>query len=71
MNIPNQVSKARVGYSLEAIVKVLDGVANTQVDQMGTTKPLLECITSVSSGALWPWSAATTPRCARTTPTLS
>ena len=46
VNIPNQVSKARVGYSLEAIVKVLDGVANTQVDQMGTTKPLLECITS-------------------------
>ena len=46
VNIPNQISKARVGYSLEAIVKVLDGVANTQVDQMGTTKPLLECITS-------------------------
>ena len=46
VNIPNQVSKTRVGYSLEAIVKVLDGVANTQVDQMGTTKPLLECITS-------------------------
>ena len=43
VNIPNQVSHARVGYSLEAIVKVLDGVANSQVDTFGTTKPLLEC----------------------------
>ena len=46
VNIPNQVSKARVGYSVEAIVKVLDGVANSQVDEFGTTKPLLECVTS-------------------------
>ena len=46
INIPNQVQKTRVGYSVEAIVKVLDGVANSQVDQFGTTKPLLECITS-------------------------
>ena len=46
VNIPNQVQKTRVGYSLEAIVKVLDGVANSQVDEYGTTKPLLECITS-------------------------
>ena len=27
-------------------LKTLDGVANSQVDEMGTTKPLLECITS-------------------------
>ncbi len=46
VNIPKQVSKARVGYSVEAIVKVLDGVANSQVDEFGTTKPLLDCITS-------------------------
>ena len=46
VNIPNLVQHARVGYSVEAIVKVLDGVANSQVDQFGTTKPLLECITS-------------------------
>ena len=46
INIPNQVQKTRVGYTVEAIVKVLDGVANSQVDQFGTTKPLLECITS-------------------------
>ena len=38
--------KATVGYSVEAIVKTLDGVTNSQVDETGTTKPLLECITS-------------------------
>ena len=46
VNIPNQVQKTRVGYSLEATVKRRGGVANPQVDQFGTTKPLLECITS-------------------------
>ena len=46
VNIPNQKQNARVGYSVEAIVKVLDGVANSQVDEFGTTKPLLECVTS-------------------------
>ena len=46
VNSPNQVQKTRVGYSVEAIVKVLDGVANSQVDEFGTTKPLLECVTS-------------------------
>lgn len=44
--IPDMKHKATVGYSVEAIVKVLDGVTNTQVDVTGTTKPLLECITS-------------------------
>ena len=46
VNIPNQKQNARVGYSVEAIIKVLDGVANSQVDEFGTTKPLLECVTS-------------------------
>lgn len=46
VHIPNLKQKATVGYSVEAIVKVLDGVTNTQVDETGTTKPLLECITS-------------------------
>ncbi|QOV20485.1 anaerobic carbon-monoxide dehydrogenase catalytic subunit [Blautia liquoris] len=46
VHIPKLKQKATVGYSTEAIVKVLDGVANTQVDEMGTTKPLIECITS-------------------------
>jgi carbon-monoxide dehydrogenase catalytic subunit len=46
VHIPQIKQKATVGYSVEAIVKVLDGVANTQVDEMGTTKPLIECITS-------------------------
>ncbi len=44
--IPDQKQKARVGYSVEAIKKVLDGVANTQLDEMGTTKPLIECVHS-------------------------
>ena len=38
--------KATVGYSVEAIVKTLDGVTNSQVDMTGTTKPLVDCITS-------------------------
>ena len=46
VNIPNQKQKARVGYSVEAIKKVLDTVANSQVDEFGTTKPLIECIHS-------------------------
>ena len=46
VHIPQLKQKATVGYSVEAIVKTLDGVANSQVDEMGTTKPLLECITS-------------------------
>ena len=46
VNIPQLTEKVRVGYSVEAIVKVLDGVANSQVDEFGTTKPLIDCITS-------------------------
>ena len=46
VHIPDMKQKATVGYSVEAIVKVLDGVTNSQVDETGTTKPLLECITS-------------------------
>ena len=44
--IPDIKQKATVGYSVEAIVKTLDGVTNSQVDTLGTTKPLIECITS-------------------------
>ncbi|MCQ2510655.1 MAG: anaerobic carbon-monoxide dehydrogenase catalytic subunit [Lachnospiraceae bacterium] len=46
VHIPDLKTKATVGYSVEAIVKCLDGVTNSQVDVTGTTKPLLECITS-------------------------
>ena len=46
VNIPNQKQKARVGYSVEAIKKVLDTVANSQLDEFGTTKPLVECVHS-------------------------
>ena len=46
VHIPQIKQKATVGYSVEAIVKTLDGVTNSQVDETGTTKPLIECITS-------------------------
>ena len=46
VHIPSQKQKARVGYSVEAIKKVLDTVANSQLDEMGTTKPLIECVHS-------------------------
>ena len=46
VHIPDMKQKATVGYSLEAIKKVLDGVTNSQVDELGTTKPLVDCITS-------------------------
>ena len=44
VHIPDMKQKATVGYSLEAIVKTLDGVTNTQVDQTGTLKPLWDCV---------------------------
>ena len=46
VHIPDMKQKATVGYSVEAIIKCLDGVANSQVDEMGTVKPLLQCVTS-------------------------
>ena len=46
VHIPNQKQKARVGYSVEAIKDVLDTVANSQLDEFGTTKPLVECVHS-------------------------
>ena len=44
--VPQMKQKATVGYSFEAIVKTLDTVANSQVDEFGTTKPLVECVNS-------------------------
>ena len=44
--IPQLKQKATVGYSVEAIVKALDKVASSQGDELGTTKPLIQCITS-------------------------
>ena len=46
VNIPKLKQNARVGYSVEAIKKTLDTVANSQVDEFGTTKPLVECVHS-------------------------
>ena len=42
VNIPNQKTKARVGYAVETIKKTLDGVCNSHVDEMGTLKPLAD-----------------------------
>ena len=44
VNIPNLKTKARVGYSVEAIKKELDGVCNTHVDAFGTLKPLADVV---------------------------
>ena len=46
VHIPQLKSKATVGYSVEAIKKQLDTVTNSQVDETGTLKPLVDCITS-------------------------
>ena len=42
--IPKTKQKATVGFSVEAIIKALDRVADA--DTAGTTKPLIDCITS-------------------------
>lgn len=44
--IPDMKVKATVGYSCEAIVKQLDIVTNSYVDEIGTYKPLVDCVTS-------------------------
>ena len=46
VNIPQLKTKARVGYSVEAIKKELDGVCNSHVDEYGTMKPLIDCVKS-------------------------
>ena len=46
VNIPNLKTKARVGYSVEAIKKELDGVCNSHVDALGTLKPLADVVTA-------------------------
>jgi carbon-monoxide dehydrogenase catalytic subunit len=44
--IPQLKKKATVGYSCEAIIKQLDTVTNSQLDQTGTYQPLIDCVTS-------------------------
>lgn len=46
VHIPQLKQKATVGYSVEAIIRQLDKVANSQADPTGTTKPLIDCIAS-------------------------
>ncbi|MBP3412001.1 MAG: anaerobic carbon-monoxide dehydrogenase catalytic subunit [Oscillospiraceae bacterium] len=44
--IPQQKTKATVGYSVEAIKTCLDGVTNSHVDTLGSTKPLVDVVKS-------------------------
>lgn len=44
--IPANKQKAVVGYSCEAIIKQLDTVTNSYVDQLGTYEPLIDCVKS-------------------------
>ena len=46
VNIPQLKTNATVGYSVEAIKKCLDGVTNSHVDELGTTKPLIDVVKS-------------------------
>ena len=46
VHIPNMKQNATVGYSVEAIIKTLDGVTNSQVDETGTLMPLWQCVAS-------------------------
>ncbi|MBP3653632.1 MAG: anaerobic carbon-monoxide dehydrogenase catalytic subunit [Clostridia bacterium] len=46
VNIPQLKTTATVGYSVEAIKKCLDGVTNSHVDELGTTKPLIDVVKS-------------------------
>lgn len=44
--IPDGKSFAKVGYSIEAILSQLDRVVNSQIDEPGTIKPLVDCLKS-------------------------
>ncbi|MCI6730828.1 MAG: anaerobic carbon-monoxide dehydrogenase catalytic subunit [Lachnospiraceae bacterium] len=44
--IPQMKRNCTVGYSCEGIIKQLDTVTNSQVDETGTYQPLIDCITS-------------------------
>lgn len=46
VHIPDMKQKAFVGYSFEEIIHKLDGVTNSQVDETGTTMPLVDCVKS-------------------------
>ena len=44
--IPQMKAKATVGYSCEAIIKQLDTVTSSFIDELGTYAPLVECLES-------------------------
>jgi carbon-monoxide dehydrogenase catalytic subunit len=42
--VPQNKQKGTVGYSCEAIIKELNGVTNSHVDDRDTYKPLIDCV---------------------------
>jgi len=46
IHIPNQKEKLVAGFSVETIVKALDGVTNSHAHPTGTVKPLCDALTS-------------------------
>jgi carbon-monoxide dehydrogenase catalytic subunit len=42
--VPTNKQPSRVGYSCEAIVRELNGVTNSHVDERDTYKPLIDCV---------------------------
>jgi len=44
--IPDHKHKAAVGYSCEGIISRLDTVTNSHVDEIGSYRPLIECVKS-------------------------
>jgi carbon-monoxide dehydrogenase catalytic subunit len=46
VHIPDLKQKAYVGYSVEEIIRKLDGVTNSHVDKTGTAQPVVDCLTA-------------------------
>ncbi len=46
VHIPDMKQTAYVGFSVEEIEHKLDGVTNSQVDELGTFRPLVDCVKS-------------------------
>ncbi|MDI3480713.1 MAG: anaerobic carbon-monoxide dehydrogenase catalytic subunit [Tepidanaerobacteraceae bacterium] len=44
--IPEEKSRGTIGYSVEAIIRALDGITNTFAHPSGTVKPLIDAIKS-------------------------
>ncbi len=44
--VPKNKQKATIGYSCEGIISRLDTVTNSHLDELGTYKPLIDCVKS-------------------------